>query len=194
MSETKWNIQTVRPAETEGTVAALTLAFCDDPFVRFMFPTAAQHLAVFPVAARAFGRAAFAHGTGRSIQGGGAALWLPSPLNPDEEGLASVMADVDGGARTDAVNMLAAMAEYRPSAEHWYLPLIGVEPTARGEGRGSALLSEALVRADAEHMPVYLDSTNTRNVPFYQRHGFEVLDTIVIGSSPPVRPMLRAAQ
>jgi hypothetical protein len=35
------------------------------------------------------------------------------------------------------------------------------------------------------------ESTNPRNVPLYERHGFERLGTIQSGSSPPLFPMLR---
>jgi hypothetical protein len=44
-----------------------------------------------------------------------------------------------------------------------------------------------------EHAPAYLESTNPANLPLYQRHGFETLDIIQEGSSPPLFPMLRPA-
>jgi hypothetical protein len=37
----------------------------------------------------------------------------------------------------------------------------------------------------------YLESSNLRNVPLYERHGFKVLGTIQAGGSPPITPMLR---
>jgi hypothetical protein len=37
----------------------------------------------------------------------------------------------------------------------------------------------------------YLESTNPKNIPLYERHGFEVLGTIQVGTSPAVCPMLR---
>ena len=40
-------------------------------------------------------------------------------------------------------------------------------------------------------LPAYLESSNPANVPLYQRHGFEVLGEIQVGSSPPVFPMYR---
>jgi hypothetical protein len=36
-----------------------------------------------------------------------------------------------------------------------------------------------------------LESSNPRNITLYQRHGFEILGTIQIGSSPTLVPMLR---
>ena len=38
---------------------------------------------------------------------------------------------------------------------------------------------------DRDHLPAYLDSTNPRNVSFYQRHGFEVTGRWQAGDSPP---------
>ena len=58
---------------------------------------------------------------------------------------------------------------------HWQLALLGVGPTRRGQGIGSSLLGPVLARSDADGMPCYLETTRDRNVPFYQKHGFEVV-------------------
>jgi GNAT superfamily N-acetyltransferase len=57
---------------------------------------------------------------------------------------------------------------------HWYLPLLGVDPRLQRQGAGSALLKVILDRADKDALPAYLWTAKSRNVPFYQRHGFEV--------------------
>ena len=44
---------------------------------------------------------------------------------------------------------------------------------------------------DRDHLPAYLDSTNPRNVPFYQHHGFEVTGRWQAGDSPLITSMLR---
>jgi hypothetical protein len=44
---------------------------------------------------------------------------------------------------------------------------------------------------DHEQKLAFLESTNERNVPFYERHGFEVLGTVQVGSSPTSFSMLR---
>jgi ribosomal protein S18 acetylase RimI-like enzyme len=87
--------------------------------------------------------------------------------------------------------VLDQMATFHPREPHWYLPMIGVDPPHQGRGYGSALLSYALERCDREQCLAYLESTNPRNIPLYQRHGFKVLGTIQAGSSPPMVPMLR---
>ena len=71
------------------------------------------------------------------------------------------------------------------------LRMIGADPANQGEGHGGALMAYALARCDRDHAPAYLESSNPRNIPFYQRHGFEPLCEIQIGSSPTLVPMLR---
>ena len=36
-------------------------------------------------------------------------------------------------------------------------------------------MERALARADADRVPCYLENTKERNLPFYQKHGFEVI-------------------
>jgi ribosomal protein S18 acetylase RimI-like enzyme len=93
----------------------------------------------------------------------------------------------------DLSRVFEAMESYHPKEPHWYLPLIGVDPAAQGQGLGSALMRHALERIDADRLPAYLESSNPRNIPLYQRHGFEILGTIQVGSSPNLVPMLRPA-
>ena len=85
------------------------------------------------------------------------------------------------------------MGRYHPQEPHWYLPLIGVDPAQQRKGYGSALLQHALRECDRDHAPAYLESSNPANIPLYERHGFRVLATIQVGTSPPIFPMLRAA-
>ena len=70
----------------------------------------------------------------------------------------------------------------------WLPP--GIHPD---EGHLGRLLQHTLLQCDRDHAPAYLESTNPANLRLYERHGFEMLDTIQVGSSPPIFPMLRAA-
>ena len=72
-----------------------------------------------------------------------------------------------------------------------YLAILGVEPARQGTGIGAALMRHRLERCDRDGLLAYLESSNPRNVPFYRRHGFEVLDEIQTGTSPTIFPMLR---
>ena len=83
------------------------------------------------------------------------------------------------------------MGAYHPHEPCWFLPLIGVDPARQGQGYGSALLRHALEQCDRDNVPAYLESSNPRNVPLYERHGFQALGSIQFGSSPTLVPMLR---
>src|SRR5262249_11308387 len=125
----------------------------------------------------------------------GAALWLPPGVHPDQAALGAIMQESLAGDRRDEVSgVFERMGGYHPAEPHWYLPMIGVDPRHQGRGYGSALLRPALMHADRDHVPAYLESSNPANVPLYERHGFLVRATIQVGSSPPIIPMLRAAR
>ena len=61
-----------------------------------------------------------------------------------------------------------------PTAYH--LEMLGVDSDFQGRGAGTEILRESLRRLDAEGREAYLESSNPRNVPFYRRQGFEVVD------------------
>lgn len=73
----------------------------------------------------------------------------------------------------------------RVPPDHWYLEFIATADAARGRGLGSALLSRALPGFDAQGLPVYLESSNARNLPFYVRHGFTVTEERAMRAGPP---------
>ncbi len=58
----------------------------------------------------------------------------------------------------------------------WYLAAVGVRSEMKGRGRGGQLLEAMLRRCDRLGLPAYLESSTRRNVPFYRRLGFEVLE------------------
>jgi GNAT superfamily N-acetyltransferase len=56
--------------------------------------------------------------------------------------------------------------------QHWYLMIVGVLPEFRGHGLGAALIAPVLKRADAEKVPVCLDTAQPKVGPLYARLGF----------------------
>jgi len=49
-----------------------------------------------------------------------------------------------------------------------------------------------LEHCDADGLPCYLESSKQRNVPFYRRHGFEVVEEVHLpGDGPPIWTMWR---
>jgi ribosomal protein S18 acetylase RimI-like enzyme len=179
--------------EASSVSALITLAFATDPMARWSLRGPQAYLAVMPELIRAFGAAAYDSDSAYVTEdGGGAAMWLPPGVEPDIETLDRlVQANADPAILPDVGAMFDAMARYHPEAPHWYLPLIGTDPMRQGQGIGGALMHHALARCDRDGAAAYLESSNPRNIPLYQRHGFEILGTIQIGSSPVLTPMLR---
>jgi ribosomal protein S18 acetylase RimI-like enzyme len=99
-----------------------------------------------------------------------------------------------GEKRAEVGSVFERTEHYRPAESHWYLTLIGVEALHRNKGCGATLLQHGLRQCDREHRPVYLWSSNLLNTSLYQRHGFEIMDEIQVGSSPSIFPMLRQAR
>jgi GNAT superfamily N-acetyltransferase len=173
-------IRTATAADAERCLAVLTLAFGSDPPCRWACPDPQQYLEAFPRFARAFGGGAIDLGTAHYYEGfSGVALWLPPGAAPDEESLVAMFL------------MFEQMDAYHPGEPHWYLPLIGVDPVSQGRGIGSALQCHVLDQCDRQHVLAYLEATSPRNVPLYERHGFEALGSIQVADSPPIVPMLR---
>ena len=54
------------------------------------------------------------------------------------------------------------------------------------------MLKHALSIIDEKGLPAFLESSNPANISLYERHGFEVVGRIQVGSSPAVQPMPRA--
>ncbi len=189
-------IKTAAASDEESLISVLTLAFSSDPMARWSQPDPRLHLANFPVLARAFGGSAFEKGTAYFADGyAGAALWLPPGVHPDEETMIGLVEkSAPDEIKADLFGVFEQMGKYHPTEPHWYLPLIGVDPNSQGNGIGSALVKHALEICDHDHSPAYLESSNPKNVSLYERHGFEIIGEIQVGSSPTMRPMLRSAR
>jgi len=72
-------------------------------------------------------------------------------------------------AYTDAVHKRFAQGQ------HWYLWALGVNPPCQGQGIGGMLMQPVLAQAGAALLPCYLETENERNVPFYQKYGFQLV-------------------
>ena len=186
-------IKSADKSNQEQAIAVIMLAFATDPLTRWIYPDPHQYLRYFPEVIRLFAGNAFEHGSGYYVDGfSGAALWLPPAVHPRADEMQTLLKQTVPKQNQEGVfAVLEKMGSHHPNQPHWYLPMIGVDPMQQGKGYGSALMEHALIPCDRDNKLAYLESANPRNVPLYERHGFELLATIQIGSAPPVFPMLR---
>ena len=189
-------IETATSSDSVAVFDALTLAFCADPVMRWLYPDPSKFLKHFPELMRHFGTNAFANASAHYVDGfAGAALWLPPNVTFDAEPIVELMQrTVDVKQHADLFTIFNQMPEYHPQEAHWYLAAIGIDPSRQNQGQGAALIEHALRTCDRNHESAYLESSNPRNISFYRKHGFEVLATLQSGDSPPLTPMYRSAR
>jgi len=189
-------VRVATPADRDALLATLMLAFAGDPCTRYMFAAPEAFVAGFQPFAAAMGGAAIEHGSAWLADNCAAAvLWLPPGVESDSE---AMVAAITAGIEQEKLPVLGevgrAMAHFHPREAHWYLPLLGVDPLRQGRGLGSAILEESLRRCDADRLPAYLENSNPKNTPLYERFGFEAMGIIQPADFPPMQPMLRRAR
>jgi GNAT superfamily N-acetyltransferase len=186
---------TVATRDHAAAVETLTLAFTDDPLMAWVFedadtrPAQLRRWWAWIIANRQPHVDLLETGDDRS-----AALWHgPDPVEePRDSSFFDLVADLLG-ADVAAVKLqaLRVIPESHPSGRHWYLAAVGTRPAFQGTGSATRLLRPVLESCDAEGLPAYLESSNPRNVPFYERFGFVVTGSIQVPGGPALTPMWR---
>ena len=74
---------------------------------------------------------------------------------------------------------------------HWYLAVLGTDPGAQGKGLGTAVLTQVLRQCDEDGVGAFLESSKERNVDYYARHGFRVVDEVRLMRGPTMWKMWR---
>jgi ribosomal protein S18 acetylase RimI-like enzyme len=93
-----------------------------------------------------------------------------------------------------ALRFLWQIERLHPREPHWYVLIIGVNARRQGLGIGAKVMAPLLARADQNREAVYLESSNRRNIDFYERQMFKLLNEIQpLPDSPPMWRMLRPA-
>lgn len=182
-----------KPADKARLLHTLVLGFSADPVARWASPDAATYMSRRHEFFDAFGGAAFAHGTAFVADDGAAvATWLPPGIEPDGEVMGAIMDEQTPAHRkAELDDLVDQMDRFHPTEPVWYLPLIAADPAWQGRGLGTALMEAATARIDADGRPAWLESSNPRNIAFYQRFGFEIVGEIRTETSPVLTPMLR---
>lgn len=192
-------IREAHPDERRSVLELLGRAFHDDPVAMHLFPDDASRSARWTrfstLAMHRMGASARLLTT-EGIRG--AALWQ----EPGQTELGALpraattfrLLGLMGRGTARAIRLDAWTSPCRPVAPHYYLAALGTEHSERRRGIGSALIERVLTRADRDRLPVYLESSKARNVPFYQKHGFQIVTELHAANGLTVWPMLRRAR
>ncbi len=190
-------VRTARMDDADEISDILTEAFSDDPVMTWTFGNARPVRALFRELARGvYLKDGYAHLVG----GAAATLWLPAgaasklPMMSELRFAGAALRHSGIGALRRAFTAAEVMEKHHPETPHYYLFAVGVRKAAHGRGLGGAILREGLRMADAAGAPAYLENTNPKNTPLYERLGFKALATLPLPpAAPPLLAMARPA-
>jgi ribosomal protein S18 acetylase RimI-like enzyme len=176
----------VRPIQQEDLPAlsvSLARAFIDDPVSEYLFPDRRtkrlERYFRFQIRTTFLPRGE----TWTTPDLRAASLWLPPRAAPPtmSEAVSQLPVLAILGRRAPrALRLVQLLESHHPRVPHFYLATIGTDPDLQGKGYGSALIRIVLSKCDAEAMGSYLESSKEENLSFYHRHGFEVVEQVVI--------------
>jgi ribosomal protein S18 acetylase RimI-like enzyme len=207
LAKKHWEVSDLGADQLPRASEMLGRAFQNDPALRFLVPEGARRARLAPSLLGGMARYCWLYGEVYATRGlEGIACWLPpgeplpgfSPRALVRVSRAGLLADVPR-LGWEGLGRLLRWTRYTDELHprlapgpHWYLWLLGVEPSQQGTGVGTALLRPALARADGEGVPCYLETQNERNLRFYRKQGFRVVsDGEVPGHGLRVWTMLR---
>jgi len=185
----------LRRTDLGGISLVLARAFADDPVWRYMTPADRRWPERMAPVFRHLVAPSVGHDAAWTTTAAeGVAAWSPPGLwkFPTSAALRSAPAMLSGfgvGGLRRSLQLLGRLEKAHPREPHWYLEFLATDSHLRGRGIGSTLIGPGLERADADGLPAYLESSKFDNVPFYRRHGFEVLEEVVVAPGAP--PMWR---
>ncbi|HJT56361.1 MAG TPA: GNAT family N-acetyltransferase [Ktedonobacteraceae bacterium] len=170
-------------------------AFQDDPAWKYLIPDATKRSRLLPSFFGIVVRYSLLYGevyTTTSLEG--VACWLP-PGNTTPH-LSRLMrlgirhASLGFELGWTGFRRYASMETYDSTVheqsvpgKHWYLWALGVDPAYQGRGIGGMLIQPVLLRAEADELPCYLETSTEKNVSFYKKHGFTVVNEGIVPKS-----------
>ncbi len=193
-------VRLARNGDWEVAAGLLARAFADDPLMVWLVPEAGERRRRLP---RQFARLFADCQTGclrLMVEGGEAVTLWHGPEEPTRNGRWTSLVTrwqwwrVAGPHRSRFAALGRQINRTRLPGPHWYLGVAGCDPSAQGTGQGGAVIRAGLERADADKLPVCLETAKESNIGLYRRFGFEVTREWRVADSPPVWSMVRAAR
>ncbi len=186
------DIDTVRDTLVDG--------FVEDPYFRWQYPDDATYE---QLAGQWFGlitEACFSRGHTYLVDdGAAAAIFIPPDVQLAEDSdfarVATLLNQQLGEEKAmEVISVLGVMAEHEPQDKlpHFQCVYIACRSASRGCGYGAEVMRRVTQLCDAEGIGAYLVSSNPKNVTFYQREGYKILEDVYpIDGGPLMRPMWR---
>jgi len=186
----------VRKGSIEDAMMAADIladAFSDDPVMNWTFGGNKAFRTTFLELARGiYLRRGFCHIIGDDA----ATLWLPPgeavalPLMNELRIAFKAVSATGFGVVNRVKKVSGVMEKAHPHKPHLYLFAVGVRKRAQGSGLGGRLIREGL--AQARGADAYLENSNPKNTPLYERLGFRAIAPLNLPQgAPPLLGMWR---
>lgn len=78
----------------------------------------------------------------------------------------------------NVTNREGTIKKHHPTTPFAYLWYIGVDPQHQSKGIGGQLLKELIEEYEQRNLPLYLETSTLRNIPWYKKYGFETYQKI----------------
>jgi ribosomal protein S18 acetylase RimI-like enzyme len=181
------------PSHAGPSAETLGRSFWDFPFPGAYWPDESERARCFPPLFRALvaviSRRGVVHATSPAFEG--VAAWQPPGFHLTNRHLWQA-APLDmlrfyrnGGSKvTVGMEFQEAMRRRHAPMPHWFLGPIGVNPESQGQGFASKLMRPMLARADAQDVPVFLDTNSEFNISLYEHFGFRVMERADMPEAP----------
>lgn len=202
-------ISHLQPSQVRQAAEALARAFDDDPLVKFLLPHPVHRPRVLTATFSAQIRDGVSAGEVWAAFDGPApvatAVWVPpeawpvslsrqlrvlaAALAPGPRAVPAALRAAPGFVRT-----MAKAERLHPERPQWYLSLLGTDPRYQGQGAASRALAPVLERCDAQGLHAYLETGTSRNLAWYSRHGFVMIEELrPLRNGPPMWTMERVS-
>jgi GNAT superfamily N-acetyltransferase len=189
---------TITPAtrrDIPSIAQLLAESLCEDPLQRWLFPEKRSRLAKSTRVFRRVLKTRIADGLVRVIRDDrgepvSVAVWTP-PRPPAPSHLAhyseSLFMRWTYGRRIHEVRQgFTALSARHPREPYWYLLALATAPSHRGKGHAAQLLDERIGQCRATKELIALETSQPKNVSYYQKLGFTVEDELQLNDQFPV--------
>jgi GNAT superfamily N-acetyltransferase len=114
----------------------------------------------------------------------GVSIWLPSKGFPNSTmeavraGLLNLLLHVNVrafGRFIEIGNIKGRKRAEIVGGSYWFCDMIGVDPLLQGRGVGRYMIETQLDYLDKAKMPCYLETSEVRNIVYYQKYGFDLI-------------------
>jgi ribosomal protein S18 acetylase RimI-like enzyme len=178
--------------QIQKTAQILTQGFIDDPSFAFIFGENANKFQALNAFFELFATDAMQRGEIIiAPEEQGACIWYPAEVEIFNEQFEQMLAEIisttshfcgmESGKRFEELIQQVGASE--PEVPHCEVFFIALKPESRGKGIGESLLKPVLNYADTKKNGCYLVSSNSRNISFYERYGFQKFCPIEISDS-----------